>query len=130
MDRREEEFERYLRQFQPKAPNRLLGRSRTVQLRLRASIALAAAVVVIGSLAGWFALGTHHHLRTNPPTKTVSPPGQVTAPVGPPEVSLARLNAMMRRSPSQFDAALMDISQRLLPNVQNSHGSLYALASE
>jgi len=130
MDQREEEFERYLRQFRPRAPRRLPGRGRAVPLLWRARIALAAAVVVIGSFLGWFALGTHRHLRTNPPSKTISPSRQVAAPLGPPEVSLGRLNALMRRNPSQLDAALMDISQHLLPNVQNSHGSLYGLAGE
>lgn len=130
MEQHEEEFERYLRQFRPRAPSRLPGRASAVPLLWRTRIALAAAVVVVGSLAGWLAIGKHHHLRTSPLNQTISPSRQVTPSVGPPEVSLARLNAMMRRSPSQLDAALMDISQHLLPNVQNSHGSLYVLAGE
>jgi hypothetical protein len=37
---------------------------------------------------------------------------------------------LMRRDPSALDAALMEISQRLLPNVENPQGTLHVLAGE
>jgi hemolysin-activating ACP:hemolysin acyltransferase len=50
--------------------------------------------------------------------------------LGPPDISLGRLKMLMRRDPSALDAALIEISQRLLPNVENPQGTLYVLAGE
>ena len=130
MNQDDEKFERYLRQFRPRAPSRLPARVPAFPLVWRARFALAAAVFVLGSVVAWLATKEHHHVRTSPFNKTILPARQVTHSVGPSEVSLARLNATMRISPSELDAALMDISRQLLPHVENSRGSLHVLAGE
>ena len=130
MENHDEVFERYLRQFRPRAPRALPDAGRTVPPSWRSKLAVVAAIIVICSLVGWFSVRRHRLPQTSHLIKTLSPSPQIGHPFGPPDVSLGRLKMLMRRDPSGLDAALIDISQRLLPNVEKPQGTLHVLAGE
>jgi len=126
----DEDFERYLREFRPTAPGALPGVRRAVPSPWRLRVALAAAIIVVCSLAAWFFVGRKRSPRASERLETLSTTLPFAHAAGPPDVSLARLTVLMRKDPSELDNALMDISQRLLPNVENPRGTLHALAGE
>jgi hypothetical protein len=130
MEDHDQDFERYLRQFRPRAPAALPGPRRTAPPVWRLRLALVAAIIVICSLAGWFFVRRRHSPGTSHRIQTLSASRQTTPSAGPPDISLGRLKALMGSDPSGFDAALMNISQRLLPNVENPQGTLSVLAGE
>jgi hypothetical protein len=130
MEDHDQDFERYLRQFRPKAPAALPGPRRTALPAWRLRLAVAAATIVICSLAGWFFVRKRYSPGTTHRIPALSASRQTTPSAGPPDISLGRLKILMGRDPSGFDAALMSISRRLLPNVENPQGTLYVLAGE
>ena len=130
MENHDEVFEQYLRRFRPRAPRGLPHAGRTAPPFWRRWLAIVAAFIVICSLAGWFTVRRHHLPRTSNLIRTLSPSPQVAHSMSPPDVSLTRLMVLMREDPSALDAALMDLSQRLLPNVENPQGMLHVLAGE
>ena len=130
MEDHDQDFERYLRQFRPKAPAALPGTRRTALPAWRLRLAVAAAIIVICSFAGWFFVQRRHSDVTSHRVQTLSASRQTTLSAGPPDISLGRLKVLMGRDPSGFDAALTNISQRLLPNVENPQGTLHVLAGE
>lgn len=130
MEDHDEDFERYLHQFRPRAPGALPGPRRATLPSWGIKLALVAAIVVIGSLAGWLSVGRHHSPPASHRLETLSTSPQITHSAASPDVSLCRLKVLMGSDPSGFDAALMNISQRLLPNVENPQGTLHVLAGE
>ncbi len=113
------EFERYLRQFRPRAPRPLGAAGRQRWLGIAAMIAVSLALLAT--------------LRPGTPTPHVVlvPRSQPSAHVARrPEspVSMRRLRAISRRDPESLDRALDAASGRLLPDVEETHGVLSELA--
>jgi hypothetical protein len=130
MENHDEVFEQYLRQFRPRAPRTLPNAGRTVPPSWCPKLAVVAALIVICSFLGWFSVRRHHLPRTSHLIKTLSPSSQMARSMCSLDVSLGRLMMVMRSDPSALDAALIDLSPRLLPNVENPQGTLHVLAGE
>lgn len=112
------EFERYLRQFRPRAPRPLMAAARQRWLGIAAMIAVSLALLAT--------------LRPNTPGPhvVVTPRPQPVAPAARrPEspVSMRRLRSLDARS---LDRALDAAAGHLLPDVEETHGVLAQLAAE
>jgi hypothetical protein len=118
----DEQFEQYLRQFEPRPPRQLLVAAHPAGWSWRAPLAIAALVVLSLGVVLW----TAGHL--GPPIQPSWNQQAVTSVSS--QVTLGRLNRLMRDDPSQFDAQLTAASRNLLPDVQRREGTLRLLARE
>ena len=128
MDWRDEEFEQFLRQFQPRKPAALPHQSRRLAAWSR-RFAVAAIIVLVCGSASFvrrFQRAVHRpsELRTaQEPTASV--PTAVAA-----QMTVGRLTQVALLNPDALETTLGDASRSLLPHVERSDSTLHALAKE
>ncbi|SRR5258708_7161510 len=124
IDRDEEQFEAFLRQFRPQAPRPLPGK-RLMWIRRRRGplTAAVAAIVVLVAAAGIVHFRKPNHTYTA--KQEQSPQRDLQQ-----EVSLGRLNMLLREDPAKLSAVLDQASPALLPDVEHGPGILKALSAE
>lgn len=126
MEKNDEQFEAFLREFQPREPRPLPLPAADVMWRRRL---LAAAVVILaGSASLWFA--TRHAGQTKLPAAENSRVLQPEAVQATPKLSLPALTRLAQSDPRQFDAVLDADSRRTLPDFQEKGSTLASLAKE
>jgi hypothetical protein len=125
MQQHDEELERYLRQFQPRAIRQLAARRQRPSAQ-RWWLAAAAVVVFAASIALWYAR-----------RKPAEPPARVTLPA---IRTIARAPQMPMSSPlltklaldnrEAFDDLMTAEARTVLPNMQRERSALRVLARE
>ena len=123
LDRDDEKFEAYLRQFRVQAPRPLPGKMKSV-IHRRSAVGFAA---VAALLLGAFGL-TVWQRKGNIPAEP-RPSAQEMAPALE-EVSFVRLSRVAQDGPEKLDSYLNGLSKTLLPDIRNSQGVLKQLAKE
>jgi hypothetical protein len=125
MQEHDEDLERYLRTFQPRAVRPLVVRSQPQSQWLR-RLAVAAVAVLAGGVSLWYA---QRHIA--------KPPGQVTAQavrslVVPSQTHLnsPALTNLALDDSEAFEALLARESGSVLPRMQDEHSALRVLAKE
>jgi hypothetical protein len=122
----DEQFEKYLGEFEPRRPRALpalVGLRGVWQQRLAAAAAIAIALCV--SL--WILHGKNSKDRTPVVAQANSAPDSTASRQ---RLSLVELTQMALHDPEQLDAELADASRKLLPNFRGSDSTLRVLAKE
>ena len=117
----DDQFEQYLRQFEPRALQPLPVRRSGSLLPFPALGAIAALISLSIGLALWKPLHS-------PRQQLVAEPSE-QAPIGN-FSTLGPLHRILLTNPSQLDSTLADASRHLLPDVEKPGGMLHALARE
>ena len=127
MNRQDEEFEIFLRQFQPRRPRPLPEVPSKPRVGLR--------VLLAAALLGLVCVGVVHFTRQDSlrngeqaviKSESISPAPINTADV----MSADHLTRVGLANPNDLDLMLTEASQHLLPNVEGSGSMLHALAQE
>jgi len=128
MPRSEEAFERYLREFRPRKPRPLPGRAPILLRHWVPRIAIAAMLVLIVAAMIFLSRERKHEaqLVQPPATAVVQPATRSVARA----VSVQRLTMLAQTDPEQLDAALAEVSRKLLPHVELAGGALHGLDTE
>lgn len=122
----DEQFERYLSEFQPKRPQALPATpARTLPWLWRA----AAAVLVIGLGTTIFVL-RRANVAKQAQFNTRSAAGVRSTETELPDRSFFRLTRLAAEDPQEFDAELWEASRRILPNFRSKDSTLRVLAKE
>jgi hypothetical protein len=117
----EDDLERYLKKFQPRAIRQLEVRRQTSNSWLRR---MAAAVVVLaGSISLWYA----QRKTAKPPEK---PTIQAVRSITNIHMSTPVLTKMALDDSKAFDALLTNESQTVLPSMQGEQSALRVLAND
>lgn len=124
----DEQFENYLREFEPRRPRALPAQSwgKPEQWRLRRLAAAAALVIAMGS-ALWLAVRQHRQGASNLAITMapISEPKPATA-----HLSLSQLNQMALGDPALLDEELAKDSREVLPDFRSEGSTLRVLAKE
>jgi hypothetical protein len=122
----DDQFEQYLRQFEPRRPSPLPEAEHSLHGPVRVWLAVAALIVVA---CGLVLLRAPQPLVHDPVLR--SDRTDISDPlVSAAMVSLGRLNRLIQEDPAQLDAVLAQVSPAILPDVMQPNGSLYALAKD
>jgi len=121
----DEETERYLKEFQPRAIRELkVSPERKTPLWKR--LAAAAAIVACAEGVLWFT-----HRGSAPPKRAARiQPANVSAGIQRRPQSTIALTRLALDDGNKLDALLDEESRRSLPNVQEEHGALRVLAKD
>jgi len=124
----DEEFEAFLRQFQPQKPKALPAADPAA--RLGARWWLAAAVILLGcGTALWVSRSAFLPEAEKPAVQTdIARPAAAASAVQ--TVTLGRLTQLAHGSSEQLDVALNEASRSLLPDVERNDSTLHGLARE
>lgn len=122
LDRDDEKFEAYLKQFQARAPRPLPARRRPVIFR-RTMVFTAAAAVILVALT----LFLLKQPESRHPRVVLAP--HDSQPVAE-QISVMRLSRLAQQDPEKLGSHLDQLSRALLPDVQTSKGVLKELARE
>jgi hypothetical protein len=131
MDRRDEEFETFLRQFQPRRPS-ALPYAPSLRPAWWSRRLLAAAVIVLVCGSALLVLRLRTTVNRPPPTRLVvqqEVPTPLTSSVAE-TVTLGKLTQRALMDLDGLDGTLRDVSRNLLPHVERSESTLHALAKE
>jgi hypothetical protein len=126
MKKNDEQFESFLREFEPREPRPLPVTASDATWRRRL---LAAAVVLLaGSGSLWLAM--RRTSETKSPTTQNAPVPRPDATPAIPKLSLLALTRMAQDDPQKFDATLDAESRTILPGFQGKGSALAPLAKE
>ena len=123
MPQHDEEIERYLKEFTPRAIRPLEDDTRSPNLWPR-RLAAAAVIVVAGGFSLWFTL---REAKTVPLKPSVSEL-QHEIPNSSKRVSTFLLTKLALEDEKRFDAVLTDESRRVLPSMQGQESTLRMFA--
>jgi hypothetical protein len=116
MDKQQEQFENYLREFEPRRPRALPTAGKAMRVR-RA----AAGVLAVALCAGALWLAWRRSITTDDGSVAVrTPPSQ--------EVSPRELTRLALEDPRRFEEALAAASKRILPRFDGQDSALRVLA--
>jgi hypothetical protein len=118
----DEQFERYLKQFQPHPPRQLILTARASGRTWRLPLAIAALIVLSLGVVLWNAARPVFPIQPRQAQPVVT---QASSPV-----TLGQLNRLMRDDPAKLEAQLSEASRKLLPDVRRPEGTLSALARD
>jgi hypothetical protein len=122
----DEQFEKYLGEFQPRRPRALpeaVGLQRVWARRLA-----AAAIAVALGASVWWLHGRKDPSRNNSlREETIAAKDRRSATQ---KLSIAELTQMALQDPERFDAELSEASRRMLPGFQGRESTLRVLAKE
>jgi|SRR5579862_650000 len=125
MDRHDEETERYLRQFRPRAIRPLALAPKAGKMLLR-SLAFAAAVTLFAAATVWFA-----HRETMRRTETARLQSAIANNTGVQRyVTTVELTRLALNDNEKLDEILAEESRQALPAVQGKQSTLRVLAKD
>lgn len=124
MDHYDEQFEKYLLEFQPRRP-RALPSMATANAQWRRFAAAATIFLTVGA-AGWFA----RHEKQPDVTPGVRLQAQDAFNTRPAALSLETLTKLAVDRPEELDAALTEASPRVLPDFRGKESTLRVLTKE
>jgi hypothetical protein len=122
MDGNDEQFENYLREFEPRRP-RASQPKRQPALGSWRRLAAAAGVMIALGTSVWLAL--HSPGRRNFQVVTVDTAGRVHVPL-----SIVPLTKLAATDPARLDAELTAASRQVLPDFRGDKSTLRVLAKE
>jgi hypothetical protein len=127
MKEHDEQFENYLREFQPRRPRALPAPLATKPIWPRRLAAAAVIAVSLGISLGslWRKSPPHTDLTAARSTQVL--PGAKSAPVS---LSLLPLTQLALEDPARLDTVLTEASRHVLPSLRGSESTLRALAKE
>jgi hypothetical protein len=123
----DKQLERFLAEFEPRAPRPLPAVVPSAIGRRRRLLA-AAAVVLAASASFWYAAR-----RTNTSQQPQLTPSSVTSSAAvpaEPRLSLLQLTRLGQNDPRELDVALDDLAQGVLPTFRGKDSTLAALGKE
>jgi ferric-dicitrate binding protein FerR (iron transport regulator) len=123
MEQRDEQFESYLREFEPHHP-RPLPAMQPAKRGLRRRLAAAAVVVIAAGSSLWFLS------RKPAPDIAAIHAERATGTVVRQPLALLPLTRLALEDPGRLDAMLMEASRGVLPGLQRKDSALRALAKE
>ncbi len=126
MDWNDQQFENYLREFEPRRPRALASQRGTAVTSWRRVAAAAAVMIVLGTSL-WLALRSPSRQKPEIVTKDSMAPVKKTAPV---PLSLHALTDLAVMDPARLDAELAAASRRVLPDFRGDKSTLRVLAKE
>jgi hypothetical protein len=127
MDHSDEQFENYLREFQPRPPRALPDMLTEGEMQWR-RLAAAAAITIALVTSAWFAVGRPAAKQDEVVTKKASAePATEAAFV---RLSIVPLTELAIDDPGRLDAALNTASRRVLPDFHGGDSTLRVLAKE
>jgi hypothetical protein len=118
----DEQFENYLREFEPRRPRALELKGQPALDSWRRLAAAAAVVIALGTSL-WLVL--HSPRRQGLQTLTVGTPEPVRVPL-----SIVPLTKLAATDPARLDAELTAASRRVLPDFRGDKSTLRVLAKE
>jgi|SRR6516165_10779868 hypothetical protein len=127
MDPHDEQFESFLREFQPHRPRPLPV---TGSYRPKWIFRVAAAVLLTFALGTSMWLLRREHTPHNSQQITKNTPTIAGSPAAQFPLSPISLTRIALEDPSRFDAALANASRHELPNFQGDESTLRVLAKE
>src|SRR5690349_2027240 len=116
MDRNDEQFENYLREFEPRRPRALESKTRAIP-KSWSRLAAAAGVMIALGTSLWLVL--HSPARQTPQTVKVDTAEPERAPL-----SVIPLTKLAATDPAQLDAELAAASRRVLPDFRGDRKSV------
>lgn len=122
MNRDDERFENYLREFAPRPPASLPFASTAAPLWRR--FAAAAVIVIAFGASVWFGRRQRPESQLDQMTRVLGVKRN-----GPKRVTLGQLRRLVN-DPNEFDAALANASRQELPDFRESTSALRVLAKE
>jgi hypothetical protein len=126
MANHDEEFEKFLGEFEPRRPRALPVRVVPKTMAMR-RLAAAAAITIALGVSLWMFRGKHSN-DGNPVAVKANIPQDSTTTRQP--ESLVALTQMALHDPEQLDAELAEASRRMLPDFRGSDSTLRVLAKE
>lgn len=126
MDHKDEQFENYLREFQPRPPKALPDIVAGVDLKWR-RLAAAAAIAIVLVTSGWFAAERPAAKQDEVVAKKARVEHTTEAAV---RLSVVPLTELAIDDPGRFDEALNTASRRVLPDFHGGESTLRVLAKE
>lgn len=127
MENRDEQFEKYLDEFQPRRPRALPEPVIDRQVWLRRLAAAAAIAIALGASL-WF---VRKKSEWSGGELAVKNPAAIPETKSAPQpLSLLSLTQLALEAPEQLDAELARASRRVLPDFRGSESTLRVLAKE
>jgi hypothetical protein len=127
VEKDDEQFERYLSEFQPRRPRALAEQVVSRQIWLQRLAAAATIALALGSSL-WFEGRRSKWNGGEPIAKNTAALPVATAEPQP--LFLLPLTQLALENPGQFDAELAKASRRVLPDFRGSESTLHVLAKE
>ncbi len=127
MENNDREFEKYLREFQPRKPRALPERVVQLQVWPR-RIAAAAAIGISLGASMWFARGKYEIKSGEVVARNSTSMPEVKSSA--PSLALVPLTQLALRDPEQLDVQLTAVSPTVLPDFRGSNSTLCVLAKE
>jgi hypothetical protein len=123
MDKHEEDFEQFLRQFRPRQPRTLPESPPGMGLSMSAW--LMAATMVVICVGGFLLLSRVTPMNVSDGSLEAARPANVAE-----AMTVGRLTRLAVLDPRQLDATLIEASPSLLPDVERSGSTLRVLAKD
>ena len=126
MRRKNEQFESYLREFQPRQPRALPSQTESAPELWRRLAAAAVVTIAVGTSL-WFAKRPSDRPKLEIVTKSKLAPQANTAHVS---LSLLPLTQLAVTDPALLDSRLAAASRRVLPDFRSEESTLRVLSKE